>query len=59
VAWRPIRPWRDCQNGNRKAVGRAASILDHAHLNGAGEDDFSPLGSDDRRLRHVAPFRES
>jgi hypothetical protein len=40
---------RDGENGNRKAVGRAASIFDHAHLDGAGENHFSTLGSNDRR----------
>jgi hypothetical protein len=48
----PIRPRRDSEDRNREAVGGAASIFDHAHLDGAGEDHVSTLGSNDRRLGH-------
>jgi hypothetical protein len=41
------------QHRNPEAVGGAASIFNQAHLNGAGENHFSTLGSNDRRLRHA------
>ena len=43
---------RNGEHRNPEAVGGAASIFNHAHVNGARENHFSTLESNDRRLRH-------
>lgn len=59
VRWWPIGSGRHGENGDRTAVGGADSILDHAHLPGTGENDFSVLEANKRSGGHRVDVRES